>query len=215
MMVKALLERGFNIVGAGPSGNRLEEIATKYNIEVCQHFAEMGKVDAVIACTHSEKIRLDANNIDLIRRNGKKLLVVDVAEPSNLEYQEYKKCKDRVIRQDAGNAYSPNLRYVLGAIAYRMFRLTRGVAFGCFTEALVLAATLQSGNESVKSRDWFQVSEENMEFVAKLYKQYGFTIPSPRCYGKAVNSFNLDLKPVAKQKTNLETILGTIRSRIL
>jgi len=121
----------------------------------------MGKVDAVICCTHSEKIRLRAGMVETIRHHGKKLLVIDVAEPSNLTEAEYEKCKGVVVRQDAGNAYNPNLKYVLGALSYRMFRLTRGVTFGCFAETMALTATMKRGEPPVKDVDWFTVNRYN------------------------------------------------------
>ena len=147
MIVKALVEKGYDVIGAGSNISALERIAEKYGISICQTFTEIGKVEAVVACTHSSRIRLNAENVELIRKPDKKLLVVDVAEPSNLTYREFQKCKEVVIRQDAGNAYSSNLKYVLGMISYRMFRLTQGVTFGCFAEALSIASDIKKGKE--------------------------------------------------------------------
>ena len=152
----------------------------------------MGPVDAIVACTHSHSIALTAESVNRIRRPGKRLLVVDVAEPSNLRKSEYQKCREHVVRQDAGNAYSHHLEYVLGAISYRLFRLSRGVTFGCFAEALSLASALKRG-EDVTRRDWFTVDAENMQVIARLFEQDGFVVPSPRCYGRAVESFDLDV----------------------
>jgi len=100
-----------------------------------------------VACTHSKEIRLTADMVELIRKRDKKLLVVDVAEPSNLKYREFQKCKGVVIRQDAGNAYNSRLKYVLGAISYKMFSLTQGVTFGCFAEAMSIMSALKRGGE--------------------------------------------------------------------
>lgn len=147
MMIKSLKEKNYDIIGAGPNISALERIAKKYKIDTCRTFAEMGQVDAVVACTHSPKIRLNVENVELIRRSNKKLLVIDVAEPSNLKYREFQKCQQVVIRQDAGNAYSPKLKYVLGAISYKMFRLTQGVTFGCFAETLSIASAIKKGKE--------------------------------------------------------------------
>jgi len=142
MIVDALVKKGYvNVIGVGPNSSGLRKVHDKHGIEVCQGFSGMKQVDAVIACTHSETVRLDAETIDLIRHPEKKLLVIDVAEPSNLKHSEFLKCKDVVIRQDAGNAHNLKLKYVLGAISYRMFRLSRGVAFGCFAEAMSLAVS--------------------------------------------------------------------------
>jgi len=154
--------------------------------------ARMGEVDAVVACTHSSRVRLTAQMIrrGSIRRKGKRLLVVDVAEPANPRRQ-YNPCRDICIRQDAGNAYSRSLRYVLGAISHRLFRLSRGVTFGCFAESLALSAGLADGNDWIRDIDWFQVSEVNMERVASLFDRYGLEVPSPRCFGKPVRSYIL------------------------
>ena len=194
LMTQALKKKGFDLIGAGPNTAALNRIAGKYDIEACQTFEEMGKVDAVVACTHSDKIRLTAEYVELIRHQDRKLLIIDVAEPSNLMEEEHLKCRSLVIRQDAGNAYNPKLKYVLGAVTYRMFRLTRGVTFGCFAETLSLASVISRGDgESMKQIDWFQVNEENIKVVEGLFAREGFNIPSPRCFGKPVKSFNLAL----------------------
>ncbi len=192
IMTRTLKGLGYEIIGAGPNPGGLEHVAEEYGISVCQTLAEIGKVDAVVACTHSEAVSLTAESVELIRRDNKKLLVIDVAEPSNLRYKEYQRCKNVVVRQDAGNAYAPKLKYVLGAISYRMFRLTRGVTFGCFAETLSLASTLKRG-DNIGKVDWLTVNNENMEIVAKMFEHDGFTIPSPRCFSQSVESFNLSL----------------------
>jgi hypothetical protein len=192
LMIKALLDKGYQPVGAGPNHNGLEKIHRTYGIPTYRTFEEMGKLDAVVACTHSDKIRLTANNIDLLRKDGRKLLVIDVAEPSNLTSHEYRKCRDRVVRQDAGNAHASGLKYVLGAITYRMFRLTRGVTFGCFAEALTLAWAMKNGQEEkIREGNWMEVCRENMQRVEALFGRIGFSVPSPRCHCRSVTSFEL------------------------
>jgi len=190
-MVIALKKSGYQIIGAGPNGS-LKSLAEKCGIDICRTFADMGKVDAVVACTHSEEICLNGDVVEAIRRPNKKLLVIDVAEPSNFTQAEYDECRDISVRQDAGNAYARKLKYVFGALAYRRFRLTRGVAFGCFAEALSLFASLRR-HEEIRSVDWFIVDDVNMKVVEELFKKDEITIPSPRCFGKVVKSFNLDI----------------------
>ena len=191
-VTEALVDKGYNVVGAGPNAAALKGLAQELPIETCSSFQDMGKVDAVICCTHSEKIRLTAEHVDIVRYDGKKLLVVDVAEPSNLTTAEYEKCKGVVIRQDAGNAYNPKLKYVLGALSYRMFRLTRGVTFGCFAETMALTAALKRG-ENIREVDWFSVNKDNMQLIENYFKKEGFTAPTPRCFGRKVRSFSLVL----------------------
>lgn len=193
LMTQALAVKGYYVIGAGSNKAGFNRVKELYGIEVRQAFEEIGKVDVVIACTHSEKIRLSADVVDRLRHKDRKLLVIDVAEPSNLIEDEFRKCENRVVRQDAGNAYSPNLKYVLGAISYKMFRLTRGVTFGCFAETISLAGALKQGEDWVRDIDWFQVNEKNMQVVEGLFSKNGFTIPSPRCFGKPVKSYNLEM----------------------
>jgi predicted amino acid dehydrogenase len=205
LMVKHLIAKGFSVVGLGSSQSRLEKMRKMYNIEISTSYEDLGLVDAVVACTHSSVVRLTQERINLIRRVDRKLLVIDVSEPSNLTKEEYKKCKGSVIRQDAGNGYSPGLKYVLGAITYKMFRLTRGVTFGCFMEALVwqLAIKDNPSDVSFKSLDLFSINDENMEIISKLFAKYDVRIPSPRNFGRRVNSFDLNLEDSGKtQKDN-------------
>ncbi len=208
MMVKTLSQMGYNMIGAGPNTSALKRVAENYKIETCQNFAEMGKVDAIVACTHSEKIRLNNESIELIRKPNKKLLVVDVSEPANLRYKEFQKCRNVVIRQDAGNAYSEHLKYVLGAISYKMFRLTKGVTFGCFAEALAI-------RRSNKKIDWLIVNESNMKIISNLFTREEIIPPSPRCFGKKINSFNLSLKTQIKDKKSQLTNLKIAFDKIM
>ena len=198
--VNFLCARGYEVMGLGTAPSRLAEMAEDFRIETCTEFSEMGKVDAVIACTHHEKSRLSLEAIASIRKTGKKLLVIDVAEPYNLTEEVFRACQDRVIRLDAGNAFSPRLKYVLGAISYRLSRLTRGVTFGCFAETMAIASAIASRKE-VKEINWFAVSQENIRVIAEIFKEVGFTVPSPRCFGEPVRSFDPTLASEQARRT--------------
>jgi len=193
-ILKFLLKSGYDVVGVGRNEEALSGIKERYGIELCRENSHVGKVDAVIACTHSKDVCLTAEDVDILRKERKKLVVVDVAEPSNFNYKEYDKCKNVVVRQDAGNAYSHKLEYVLGPLSYKALRLNKGVTFGCFSESLAVAHALRSGNDSVKDVDWFSVSEDNMELVKDLFSEIYFKAPEPRCFGKHIDSFELSLK---------------------
>lgn len=200
LMVNHLTKKGFKVIGLGSSQSRLAQMQKKYNIETALNFEELGEVDAVVACTHSKQVRLTKEKIELIRKSERKLLVVDVSEPSNLIKEEYKKSKNVVVRQDAGNGYSPNLKYVLGFITYKMFRLTKGVAFGCFMEAMVWFKAMKDNpqNKHLKELDLFTVNDKSMDIVSELFKKYNVRIPSPRNYGKKVRSFDLNFSEISK-----------------
>lgn len=194
-VVSHLTVLGYNVVGLCSRENSID----KCPVTAYASFDEMGKVDAVVACTHADAVRLTPETVGILRREGRKLLVLDVAEPSNLDEMSYRKCQNTVIRQDAGNAFSPRLKYVLGAASYRLFRLTRGVTFGCFGEAMAIGAEIARGNEAVRNFDGFVVSGGNTRVVGRLFARHGFGAPTPRCFGKSVRSFDLAIpkRPVA------------------
>jgi len=54
---------------------------------------------------------------------------------------------------------------------------------------------------NIRKIDWFVVSEANMAIVAETFGCDGFTIPSPRCFSKEVNSFDLSLKQKKVRRT--------------
>jgi len=198
-IIKSLKRAGFNnLVGLGRRPGELKRVSRENNIPVFREFEDMvnsfGKVDVAITCTYKDTLGLISESIKMIKVPNKKLLIIDVSEPSNMSESEYDYCKNIIVRQDAGNAHSEKLKYVLGAITYKMFRLSRGVAFGCFAEALVLASAIKDGDVNIKELDWCRVEKENMDIVQNLFDKYDFEVPAPPlCFGKAVNSFNLNL----------------------
>ncbi len=194
-IVQFLLKNGFKVIGVGTNRNRLERISKEYGIEVHQEIGpHLGKVSLVVACTHSKRVRLTAEDISQIDWEKGKGMVVDVAEPSNLRKGEYLKCQDKVIRQDAGNGYSPELKYVLGKITYERSQLSDGVIFGCFAEGLAIAAALKTEcGAGVNAVNWFELSNKSMKLIDEaLFPLTGFTVPTPRCFGREIESFSLD-----------------------
>jgi predicted amino acid dehydrogenase len=186
-VANAMISSGYEIIGVGSNVAKLEELMTTHGIEIATDLDDLNDIDMVVACTHSKKTLLTSQVVEKIKRPHKKLIVIDVAEPSNFVQEEYQSCKDIVIRQDAGNAHSEHLKYVLGSISYKMLRLTEGVIFGCCAEALSIGYCLKNG-ENIQ-RDWFTVNEKNIEFAKKMFEKTEFVVPQPRCFGEMVTSF--------------------------
>jgi predicted amino acid dehydrogenase len=188
-VVQELVKNGYQVLGVGSNAAKLAEMQVNYGIEIATNIADVNEVDIVVACTHSKEALLTSQAVQKIKRAHKKLIVIDVAEPSNFTLEEYQACQDLVIRQDAGNAYSENLKFVLGGISYRMFRLTNGVIFGCFAEALSIGYHLKNGGDV--QRNWFTVDQHNMEFTRKMFEQIEFVVPQPRCFEEMLTSFEV------------------------
>ena len=65
----------------------------------------------------------------------------------------------------------------------------------------------------MKALNWFVVSEANMKVADEMFKRDGFVLPSPRCFGRLVKSFDLDPRPKAKipqWKQALDALRGLI-----
>ncbi len=188
-VVQELVKNGYQVLGVGSNAAKLAEMQAKYGIKTFTNINDINEIDIVVACTHSKEALLTSQAVQKIKRSHKKLIVIDVAEPSNFTLEEYQACQNLVIRQDAGNAYSENLKFVLGGVSYRMFRLTDGVIFGCFAEALSIGYHLKSGGDI--ERDWFTVDQHNMEFTKTMFEQIEFVVPQPRCFEKMLTSFEV------------------------
>jgi len=168
-MVEALSCRGYRVIAVG------DNIST---------LAKLKNIELVVACTHKKELQLTGEIIQRIKPKEKKLVVIDVAEPANLSKEEYQKNREFVIRQDAGNAYSKDISYVLGAFSYKKLSLSKGVVFGCFAEAMAIAFMMKTHDDT--KRDWFEVNGENIEVVAKVFDEIGIKTPENRCFGETL-----------------------------
>lgn len=202
-VTRSLVAAGYEVIGYGANEAALAEVAEEFHIVTTYDIEHAGTVDAVIACTHSTPVKLSANDVNELRRSWRKLLVVDVAEPANLAQEEYARCREVTVRQDAGNAYSPQLHYVLGGLSWRLLMLSRGVMFGCFAEAMTLHhAIYQRGQLALAERNWFVVDSDGMALIERAFADIGFSVPAPRCFGEAADGFDLFLRtPPAPQPT--------------
>lgn len=200
-ILQPLHDAGYEVVGYGGNASALAEVQAEHGIAVHTRIADIGQVDAVVACTHSQSAKLQAEDVASLCRPGRRLVVVDVAEPANLDIEQYARCRTRVIRQDAGNAYSAQLHYVLGGLSWRLLMLSRGVVFGCFGEALALHYNIHTlGVSWLAGRDWFKVTAANRQCIDSAFVHIGLGLPAPRCFGQPV-----DTSPAASGSTTANT----------
>ncbi len=184
-------ELGCQVVGFGNSKRPelTNGLAKKFGFFPVFDFSDVGKVDMVIACSEARPVQLTPERVKMIRKAGKKLIVIDPCEPANMTPEMVKKCLGAVTRFDAGNGYSSRLKYVLGYVSYRVLRLTKGETWGCFCENFLIAKHENLQQEE----DWFSVTPERIE---RLKKYYGngmgqFCLPPASCHGKSITTFPL------------------------
>lgn len=181
---------GATVVGMGNPKRKslLEGLKKKYDIETCTSFEDVGKVDMVIACNSAPRSQLTPERVALIRKPGRKLLVIDPNEPQNMSPELLANSSGNVIRLDSGNGISRQLKHVLEPVSYKLLRLDRGVTWGCFCEAFILA-----DNPHLHNINWLEVTPENIS-IMQSYLGSGkgqFDLPSPTCFNQPLLDFNL------------------------
>lgn len=190
-----LLAKGYHLAGFGTTRALLDEFGQRFpQVALYDQVHHVGEVDAVVACTHSTGAKLDQTAIDSLRRNGRKLLVIDVAEPANLDAATYQQCSATVLRQDAGNASSPLLSFVLGRLSSGMLKLAPRSVFGCFAEALTLHHAIYREQQYQRlNQNWFHVGDANMAVLAQAFQSVSIAVATPHCFGTPVTQFSLAL----------------------
>jgi hypothetical protein len=181
---------GAKVVGLGNPKRRklLEEMSEQLGIIPAYSYNEVnevGKIDLVVACNSSKAVVLTQERMNLIRRAGRKLIVIDPAEPYALSEENY--CTE-VIRFDSGNGYSDNLRYVpfpFGMIMHRLLRLSAGVTWGCFCETMILAKHIKN-TPKLENFSWFDITLEQMKIMEHFFGSGPgkFDLPKPSCFSR-------------------------------
>jgi predicted amino acid dehydrogenase len=205
VVTQYLVDKQFHVQGFGTNIHALQELQERFPIELFSNPNQLSKVDAVVACTHSPDAKLTEQLIHQLRKHNKKLLVVDVAEPANLDAAVYTLVKSHVVRQDAGNAFSKKLHYVLGGISSGMLYLPSHVVFGCFAESLALYHGIyKEHNHHLLNQDWFLVNKTNMALIKDEFLSLAIDTPEPCCFGNSITEFNLDMQSEMFNQSNFQ-----------
>lgn len=204
-----LMKQGHDVVGFGANASLLHEYSSRTGLPISENIQTAGEFDMVVACTHSEEAKLTRESIECLRHEHSRLLVIDVAEPANLDASTFAQCASWVVRQDAGNAYSKYLQYVLGRWSWNKLHLARGITFGCFAEAMALYHAIYRRHDHVAlKRDWFEINAFNSCVVQEAFEELGVGLPQPHCFGQAVTSFDLKLHPAKAEPKALPAIVS-------
>lgn len=180
------------IMGNPDRRDVIERLASQNRIDWADGFEAVGKVDMVVACNHASWSQLTEERIEMLRRFGHKLLVIDPCEPANLRRRVMAECGDRVIRLESGDGFSENLNYVLGTIAWKINRMDRGTTWGCFCEAMIIAKHLHEHPEWQQA-DFYEVTPEMMEVMRQFFGdgQGQFRLPAHRSFEGEVRDLRL------------------------
>ncbi len=125
-VLKALSKSGFtNLVAVGSRRRAMP-------------FKGIAGVELVVACSHSDNLRLTAEIVRTIAgSNG--IYVVDVCRPVNFSVREFERCEGKVGRLDAGVVFNKRLRYVFSPLARPLLgrlKMSSQRLYGCFSEAI-------------------------------------------------------------------------------
>jgi len=145
-----------------------KNIQSKYpTLKIIEKYEDITNVKMIITCTHNDYSLLKNSDIKNLKPTKEKLIIVDVAEPANVKDEVLKSSKEMIIYKKAGDGYSKNIKYSNDYDFTNIdIGLPNNVAFGCVSEALVLAV---SGK--YQEQDWFEITEMNQEIILKLFKE--------------------------------------------
>lgn len=205
-VTKFLLQQGYEVVGFGTNPTLLNEFSSNFPIALHSEIRHVGKVDAVIACTHSQQSKLTVDAIELLRHADKKLLVIDVAEPANLDAATYARCQHVVVRQDAGNAWSPELHFVMGRISSDMLNLAPNSVFGCFAESMTLYHAIYREHQyTLLNHNWFYVNRLNIAVLSYNFDALQVSSAPAYSFGHKLTSFCLE-RDCTRMKTTVRDL---------
>ncbi|MDP3013190.1 MAG: hypothetical protein Q8M92_03025, partial [Candidatus Subteraquimicrobiales bacterium] len=156
----------------------------------------------VVACNSADEVRLTPDIVNAIRKPGTKLIVIDPCQPENMTPDSYAKCQGNAIRYDAGNGFSPSLRYILGWPAYKLLRMAKNITFGCFCETFILAQ-----HPELRDVDWFEVSPRNIDLISDFFGDGAdkFDLPRPVCFNKPILDFSITEVSTTQYPHHLKT----------
>lgn len=188
-----LSDSGCELVCMGNPKRRdlLMGLTDKYQFTPVFDFAEVGKVDMVVACNSSSMSKLTSDRVELIRRDNKRLIVVDPNEPQNMTPELFEASAGKILRYDAGNGYSDELTFVLGGFAAGLLRLSAHVVWGCFCEALIIAKY----RDKLAFVDWYDISPKNITIISRYFgSRFGeMELPPPTNFNEPIRAFDTQL----------------------
>jgi hypothetical protein len=209
-MIHFLRKEGYeNVVLFGSKLDAVRKVSNETGYSMADSYVQMGKVDAIICCSHSDDIEIGVNEIDSLRKRGRKLLVLSVTQPPNPSFKVWQKCRKKVLVINTGNGFSKHQKYIFGNIAARAFGFaSQRWNFGCYYEAIALAYVLK--NKITKYGDlfrynWFNTNEEQMLLIEQIFQDIGISPFPMASYTEEIRDFNLDYKEELKKEVGVAT----------
>ncbi len=200
-----LVAQGFqNLVAIGNNKKALRKISQEFGLQIVDSYSEMGKVDAFVNCAHAGKSVPTPERIDQIRREDKKMLMLDVCQPAVFSVKDYLSMEDRLVLVTVGNGYCRKLSYVFGDTVAKAFGFpSQRTLFGCFLEAMALAYALKNNirKEEILKTNWMETSLKNMAIIQDLFNRMGISHPIPGfCFKRRITSFDLKMRENSQLK---------------
>lgn len=168
----------------GPSWGKLKELAIEFEkfskiVEIANHHNLVQKGDVVITVTNHPKTLMNAK--DLLRiSNGKPLVALDIAQPSNIYLNSWQRwlpwIKNRIIRLDGGIIRHSKLK------GGKSLSLKDNEVFACVGEAFVLSSLLNNSSIKFSPTQFMEVDLGNLELIFNTAHQLGFELTSPASY---------------------------------
>jgi hypothetical protein len=171
--LKYLYEKGFEDINILTSNitNSISLSNIYPGINAISGYDDIKKVDLIITCTHNKYSLLTTNIISNIKTSNQHLVIVDVAQPSNVSLEVQLQSEKEINYVIAGNGYSTNIIYDKhNMITNQDIGFDNNEIFGCFSEAFVLT------NANITEGNFFNINETNIKLIIELFKKYKIII---------------------------------------
>lgn len=200
-----LQAKGRQVVALSTSQWVTATLQQQAGIQVYPQVSAVGAVDLVVAC--GDNLKLTADDIAVLRRSNRKLLVIDQSTAAAVDQPLSQQCQSLLVRLEGGNGFASGLNMVLGRLNDRQLRLSRGSMLGDVAEAMALFhAVYHDHNHLVLNRDWFEVNPYNQALLAEAFYSLRICLPNPHSFGASVNDFGLELNPMTVARTLVQPV---------
>ncbi|MFC1801856.1 hypothetical protein ACFLY7_00215 [Patescibacteria group bacterium] len=191
-ITKNLKEDEFNLTAISKPKNIKDSGLDFSGIQTVNSLNKSGKLDVLILCGN---YHLNSKIIEHLRKENKKLIILDVCIPQCIPMNTYNKISDRIIYANIGNVEVQGLKSVLGSA--KILGFGDEEIFGCFAETiaffLYISREKHIGKKFLDTYDFFSVNKKTLELISGCFDSFGLKPQKLKCFGKEVANFDTNL----------------------
>jgi len=166
--VKYLTDRGFKNVNL-VTEQKLDGLGE--HVKTFQALEDLPEKNVLfLSCSH----KYDIDPKILQKKLAPGAVILDVAVPPGIKFEVFQSLNSGTKRFDTGDFFLEEIQYDFPSKILNFPAV--GFWFGCFTEAVLLGLAIESG-EDFSTRNFFEVTEDNLKLLRSLLVKEELSIP--------------------------------------